>query len=815
MASEEFSGNYMQKARQSTGDGDFHPGKLREFRQLGDGVFEFFTDNGVILRLALMTPGIVRFRFSPEARFENDFSYAIDPDFQGDPPEHKITESDKNVTIRTDRITISIDREELRSTISDTHTGTIISQDQKGYHWQENKDHGGEIVKMTKVCHPKEFFYGLGDKSCDLKLCGRRFQLWGSDTYAYLSDTDPLYKNIPFYISLRSGVAHGIFFDNTFRSSFDFGAEDPEQTSFFAQGGEMNYYFIYGPDPLDVIRRYTRLTGFAEMPPLWTLGYHQSKWSYYPDSLVRDIAKDFRSRKIPCDALYLDIDYMDGYRCFTWDHKRFPNPKKLIDDLENDGFKTVAIIDPGIKIDPNYSVWIEGIENGYYCRRQDGTYFKGSVWPGVCHFPDFTHPEVRDWWAGLFSGLIHDVGIRGVWNDMNEPAVFEDGTFPRDVRHNYDNHPCSHRKAHNIYGMQMVRATREGLSRHNNGRRPFSITRSSYAGTQRFACAWTGDNLATWEHLAIANLQCQRLASCGMSFIGSDIGGFIGTPSPELFLRWIQLSVFHPFFRTHSSGDHGDQEPWSFGDETTDHVRAAIELRYQLLPTIYSAFRQYVKDGTPMLRSLPLVDFENQDTYWRSAEFFFGDHLYVIPITDAGAKGRRLYLPDGEWFCYHDDTLPKGVGKDFWVECSLDRIPIFVRGGAVIPHWPVQQYVGQLSHPQTELRIWPSQSEVSSEWYEDDGDGQSWREGNFRESTIVTTSKNGKLMLSRSWNGHWEPGYESIALTFCGLSSDQEQLSLEIDGQPGTASRDDSGRYHATAPRDFRSLRLLLPHQKK
>ena len=301
---------------------------------------------------------------------------------------------------------------------------------------------------------------------------------------------------------------------------------------------------------------------------------------------------------------------------------------------------------------------------------------KGSVWPGLCHFPDFTRPDVREWWATLFKDLIGEVGVRGIWNDMNEPAVFEEGTFPHDVRHDYDGHPCSHRKAHNIYGMQMVRATRQGLKLWGKGRRAFSITRSAYAGTQRFACAWTGDNVASWEHLNMANTQCQRLATSGMSFIGSDIGGFIETPTPELYLRWVQLAVFHPFFRTHSSGDHGEQEPWSFGEDTTDWVKRAIEMRYRLLPAIYTAFWQYANEGTPMLRSLPLVDHQNPDAYWRSAEFFFGDHLYVVPIMAEGEEGRFLYLPRGDWFAYHDDSRPKAVATDIWIECPIDRIPV-------------------------------------------------------------------------------------------------------------------------------------------
>ncbi len=787
---------------------DFFPNALRAFHQVRPGCFDFLSENGVLLRVELVDEAIVRFRFTPDGRFEDDFSYAVDPDYSPGVPAHETLEIADAIAIRSGALSIRIARADLKVTVTDVSSGRVVSKDEKGFHWEDNRDFGGEVVKMSKACHHGEHFYGLGDKSCDINLRGRRFDLWGSDTYAYGSDTDPLYKNIPFYISLTAARAHGIFFDNTFRTGFDFGSERPTVTSFFAQGGEMNYYLIDGPDPIDVIRRFTRLTGCAEMPPLWALGYHQCKWSYYPEAVVRSLARGFRKRRIPCDALYLDIDYMDGYRCFTWDGERFPDPARMVADLEQDGFKTVAIIDPGLKIDPDYPVWADAYERRLFCRRQDGNLFKGSVWPGLCHFPDFTRPEARDWWADQFHSLIGEVGVRGIWNDMNEPAVFEDGTFPHDVRHDFDGHPCSHRKAHNVYGMQMVRATREGLSRFGHGRRPFSITRSAYAGTQRFACAWTGDNVASWEHLGIANLQCQRLASCGMSFIGSDVGGFLETPTPELYLRWVQLAVFHPFFRTHSSGDHGEQEPWSFGDETTDGVRAAIELRYRLLPTVYTAFRQYVRDGTPMLRSLPFVDYRNAETYWRSAEFFFGDHLYVVPIMEEKEDGRFLYLPHGDWYSYYDDSRPKAVNKDIWIDCPKDGIPVFVRGGAVVPHWPVQQHVGEIEHPTPELRVWWADRTIASEWYEDAGDGEDWKHDGFRESLFHVDGGRGWLHLRREWKGHWQPGYESVDLCFCGIDCCEERLVLKVDDHEIEVLRGEDGRYRGTTHRDFHECSL-------
>ena len=807
MASDEFSGNYMETHRAADEVPDLVPGMLRTITRPEPGVLELLTENNVLLRVEVLEPGLLRFRFSPEARLDDDFSYAVDPDYDPATTMHEVIEFGDGVAIRTSLLSVRILRNGLKTTISDARTGRILCQDEKGFHWQDNKQFGGEVVKMTKAYQPGEHFHGLGDKSSDLNLRGRKFDLWGSDTYAYTTETDPLYKNIPFYLGTHRGGHYGIFFDNTFRTSFDFGAKDPKLTTFSSEGGEMNYYFFHGETPLDVVRAYTRLTGVPGMPPLWALGYHQCKWSYYPESIVRGIADGFRKRRIPCDAIYLDIDYMDGYRCFTWDAERFPDPKGMIADLERDGFKTVVIIDPGLKIDPGYPVWKDGLEKDVFCKRQDGDLCKGTVWPGLCHFPDFTRPDVREWWAGQFKGLIEDVGVRGVWNDMNEPAVFEDGTFSLDVRHDYDGHPCSHRKAHNVYGMQMARATKEGLKRFGGGRRPFSITRSAYAGTQRHACAWTGDNVATWEHLQIANHQCQRMAISGMSFIGSDVGGFIETPTPELYLRWVQMAAFHPFFRTHSSGDHGDQEPWSFGDEVLDGVRAAIELRYRLLPVLYSAFRQYVSDGTPILRPLALVNHRDPDSYWRSNEFFLGDHLLVVPMTREDEGGRFLYLPEGNWFSYHDDAPPKAVKKDIWVECGLERIPVYVKAGAVLPHWPLQQFVGEIPNPVPELHVWWKDGRETSFWYEDAGDGESWREGDYRESSFEVTGTASSITINRTLIGKWTPDYERISIILRGLPRGFETAAFEVDGQRLEAIRDEAGRPIVVVPPDFKTLK--------
>jgi alpha-glucosidase len=518
---------------------------------------------------------------------------------------------------------------------------------------------------------------------------------------------------------------------------------------------------------------------------MWALGYQQCKWSYFPEEVFKGIARGFRERQIPCDALYLDIDYMDGFRCFTWNKEYFPDPKRMIQELADDGFKTVVIIDPGIKIDQKYWVYQEGLEKDFYCRRGDGPYMKGSVWPGLCTFPDYTRPEVRDWWAGLFKELVAEEGVRGVWNDMNEPAVFEQGTFPDDVRFDYDGNSCSHRKAHNIYGMQMARATYMGIKKYCYPYRPLVITRSGYSGTQRYSSTWTGDNVASWEHLWMANIQCQRLSISGMSFVGSDIGGFIEAPSGELYIRWLQLGIFHAFCRTHSSGDHGDQEPWSFGEEYTDLARKFIQLRYQLLPYIYTTFWQYVTYGTPMLRPLVFLDQEDNETYHRMAEFGLGDNLLICPVTQAEADGRWLYLPRGTWYYYWDDKEETG-GKEVWAEARMDRVPLYARAGGVIPFYPVQQYVGEKTITEISLHVYYINGSLPSMLYEDSGDGYDYKKGHFVKKAFRVTGTKSSLTISQKTKGSYESTYATYKIMLHGLPFDI--ASCDVDGliiEPG------------------------------
>ena len=758
---------------------EFYPGKFTSLKEDGDSII-IDTDNGVILCIEVFTDHVIRLRYVTGGHLIDDFSYAVTDNGNRGYNELAVIEESDKIIIKTPKLTCEIAKDGLKVKFFNEHN-ILLNADEKGFHWQHNNKHGGDIVMMSKQVNRNEHYYGLGDKAGSFNLRDKRYEIWGSDNYGFENNSDPLYKNIPFYIARTDSSCYGVFFDNTFRSFFDFASERKSATSFWAMGGEMNYYFIVGSDMLKISERFTRLTGKPELPPLWALGYHQCKWSYYPESNVREVCTKMRELKIPCDAIYLDIDYMDGFRCFTWDKEKFPNPKQMISDLKSDGFKTIVIIDPGIKVDPEYSVFKEGFEKGYFCKRADGPLMMGKVWPGECYFPDFTNPEVREWWAGLFKELISDTGVHGVWNDMNEPAIFEveSKTFPDDVRHDYDGHPCSHRKAHNIYGMQMTRATYDGVKKYSYPNRPFLITRSAYAGIQRFSSVWTGDNKATWEHLRIANTQCLRLSISGISFCGSDIGGFIDHPSPQLYVRWVQMATFHPFMRTHSSGDHGDQEPWSFGKNALNIARKFIELRYMLLPYLYSAFDQYVNIGRPILRPISFYDLADKKANLREDEFLHGDHLLVCPVMDS-QFGRYVYLPKGAWYDFWTNTRYEGK-QEIYAEVGIERIPVYMRAGAVIPFYPKMQYVGEKPIKSLRLRVYFNEQQTKSKLFEDRGEGYDYTRGYFNRKTFYVKGSKTSMNIRQNIAGTFEPEYTSYHIEVIGAPFTINEV--KIDGK--------------------------------
>ena len=729
-------------------------GKVTESQVKGDQV-TFHTDHAIV-QISVLAPDIVRVRMTPGSAFGPDYSWAVVK--RQWPAVHVEVSREPNMQlIRTGKLVIHAQLAPFRLAFYDSN-GQLISEDSRdlGMAWN------GSEVRCWKQMPSDEQYFGLGENAGRLDKRGHAYVMWNTDVPNWGATTTPLYQTVPFFIGLRQGKAYGIFFDNTYRSSFDMGVEFRSEYSFGAEGGDLNYYFFYGPDPKKVLENYTELVGRMPLPPRWALGYNQSRYSYYPEKVVRFIADNFRLRHIPCDVIVLDIDYMDGYRVFTWNKERFPDPARMIADLRKEGFHVVTILDPGIKIDPNYWVYKEGLAGNDFVRMPDGKLYVGRVWAGDSVFPDFTSPTVRVWWGTLYKGLVAD-GVAGFWNDMNEPSIFDvpSKTMPLDVVF-YDHGLHSPQaKIHNVYGMQMSRATEEGVLKLRPDRRPFVLSRDTYSGGQRYAAVWTGDNSATWEHLRISVRELMTMGLSGLTFAGADIGGFSGSPSPELYTRWLEAGVFYPYCRTHTNKGTANQDPWSYGDRQTDINRQSIDLRYQLLPYLYDVFYEASQTGLPVMRAL-LLDYPNDpEAIQQNGEFLFGNDLLVAPVMEQYQIKQQVYLPRGQWINYWTNRVYSGP-ENVAVSAPLSRIPIFVRGGAIIPTQQVVQYTGQAPINPLTFKVYPD-GESSREYYEDDGTSFNYRQGDFLRERVSVNAQPHLLTLSISARqGSYAPPPRSI-----------------------------------------------------
>lgn len=734
-----------------------------------------FRNREGVVTLTVLAPDLIRVRATRGASPGPDYSYAvIKTDW---PPIHvEYTEKRQAGTLRSPELEVRVQLAPFRLAFYDRN-GRLISKDSDhlGMAWD------GARPRCWKWMPADEHYYGLGEKGGPLDRRGRAFVMWNTDAYGWGDTTDPLYETIPFFLGLREGRAYGLFFDNTYRSSFDLGIESPDTYSFGAEGGELNYYFFYGPDPKKVIERYTELVGRMPMPARWVLGYHQSRYSYYPESTVRFIADNFRQRRIPCDALFLDIHYMDGYRVFTWDKSRFPDPPKLLADLRRQGFRVVTIVDPGVKVDPNYWVYQQGLAGDDFVKKPDGKPYVGIVWPGASAFPDFTSPKVREWWGSLYKGLIQD-GVAGFWNDMNEPALFgvPSKTMDLDALFWDQGLESPHAKIHNVYGMLMSAATQGGMLRQVPNERPLVITRATYAGGQRYAAVWTGDNSSTWDHLRISLPMIMGLGLSGLPLAGADIGGFVMSPSPELYTRWLEAGVFYPYCRTHTELGSRNQEPWSFGNRLEEINRRSIELRYRLLPYLYNAFHEAAQTGLPVMRALLLDYPEDPDAAGQNYEFLLGDDLLVAPVVKSGEDTWHVYLPRGVWYDFRTDRRYAGP-TSLRVDAPLDRIPVFVRGGAVVPTQQVVQYVDEAPINPLALEIYP-EGDSSRDYYEDDGLSFDYQRGVFlhRRFSVTQQAKTTALEISAR-EGSYTPPARSLLVKVHDVRS--VPCHVEVNGQ--------------------------------
>lgn len=536
-----------------------------------------------------------------------------------------------------------------------------------------------DAVTIIKKLGKDDAIYGLGDKPGCLNKRGYSYVNWNTDDPApHVDSFKSLYKSIPFFIVLGDEYCYGIFADNTYKTTFDFGYENTDYYFVEHEKGELDYYFMPGNDMAEVVGLYTSLTGTTLLYQRWIYGSHQSRWGYYTQDEVLDIADKFRELDIPCDVIHMDIDYMNGYRVFTFDDKKFPDVKGLSEKLADRGVKLISIIDPGVKKDEDYFMYKEGMEMDAFAHDTDGSVYENAVWPGTSVFPDFTKQSVRSWW-GDKTKILLEHGISGIWNDMNEPASFN-GPLPDDVQFEYG----AHEKVHNIYGHFMAKATYDGLAKNDGGKRPFVLTRAAYAGSQKYCGGWTGDNHSIWAHIALSLEQVCNLSVSGLAMCGSDIGGFGSDTTPELLVRFYEAAVFVPFFRNHSAMGTRRQEPWQFDETTIDAVRKTVKLRYRFIPYIYDLAHECEKTGAPIVR--PLVYEYPVDKHVRniSDEYMLGSFVLVAPVIAPGKEAREVYLPDGDWYDYYTGEKYSG-GRYILADAPLDKVPVFIKAGAIIP----------------------------------------------------------------------------------------------------------------------------------
>ena len=730
----------------------------------------FHSDQGV-LAIVPISDDVIRVRFTNTKSFGRDHSYAV-VDTSSDSLPAKVDIGSTTTTLRTLSLTVTVQYSPLRISFANAAGESLDADDA-----ERGIATAGTAFRVAKRLRDDEHVYGFGEKNGKLdkrgwKLGGYNYVMWNSDTFGYDSSTDPLYVSVPFFTVVRHGLAHGIFLDNTWRTTFDVGRERQDLLTFGADGGELNYYFIYGPTPKQVLEHYTKLTGHMPLPPLWSLGYNQCRYSYYPESRVRLLANTFREKQVPADVIWLDIHYQDNYKPFTWNHERFPDPKKMIADLTAQGFHTVCIVDAHPKVEKGYAPYDSGIAGDHFVKRADGSVFEGPVWPshaevnpGPSVFPDFSQPSARAWWGSLYKTFT-DIGIAGIWNDMNEPALFDTatGTLPLDVVFDNEGQPSTHRELHNVYGQLMSRSTYEGLSQLRTNERPFVLTRATFAGGQRYAAVWPGDNTSDWPALRQSVSMLLGLGLSGFTFVGSDISGFANPASGELFYaRWLQEGVFNPFMRSHTTLGTPDKEPWSFGYQFEAINKHTIELRYQLLPYIYNVMQQASETGVPALRPVFLEFPQDDHAAGMDDEFFFGSDLLVAPVLWENTTDREVYLPKGDWYDYWTGRHYKG-STTIHVPVTLESIPMFVRSGGFIFRQPVVQYTGQMKGKPLRVLVAPAHESESTQ-YEDDGKSFSYRNNGFMTRHFQQTRDGGTTTVEVSApEGGYRPAARDMIL---------------------------------------------------
>ena len=775
------------------------------------------------MRITALRDDIIRVRVSPTASLPEDASWAVLPAART--KSVTVTPIDDSVAIgfRTAALDVRVERNPLRLVIRDLG-GKIITADAIGR--PARFQLGG--FSIYKQMPADEHYFGLGDKMGTFDRRYQAYTLWNRDIGPQ-EGTDPIYKSIPFFLAIDGAHSYGLFLDNTWRTWFDFGKQARDTYAFGSEGGPLDYYLIYGPTPKQVVQGYAFLTGTPPLPPLWALGFHQCRYSYTPESQVREIANRLRKDKIPSDVLWLDIDYQIKNRPFTVDPKTFPDFPKLVADLRKQHFRLVTITDLHVAHLPNqgYVPYDTGHAGDHFVKNPDGSEYVGVVWPGPAVFPDFTRAQSRDWWGSLYKQFTQD-GVAGFWNDMNEPAVFDGPAFtmPLNSVHRieepgFTTRTAPHSEIHNIMGLENARATYEGQLKLRPDERPFVLTRATFAGGQRYGFTWTGDNSATWNHLRLATQQVLNLGLSGISFVGADVGGFGSSPPPELLTRWTQLAAFGPFYRNHSAKGTLPHEVWTAGPEKEAISRRYIETRYRLLPYIYTLAEESSRTGLPMMRPV-FLEFPETISGFGSldSEFLLGPSLLVAPQPLAETMDDyTVSLPKGQWFDFWTgakaaapppepsiaERVKAGVDANFpeppKIHPTLDTLPVYVRGGSVIPLQPAIQNTDEVPNGPLELRVYPG-PDCRGSIYLDDGHTFRYQKGEFlRQAFTCESAANSIRVHFGAREGTYAPWWKNFEVVIYDWPS--KTADVNLSGATGTLKTSYDASSH--------ELRVFMP----
>jgi alpha-glucosidase len=755
------------------------------------------------LRVDALRPNVLRVRMWPNGQPAEDASWAVLPAART----ARVNVTSEPDGFSTSALHVKLGRD-LRLTVTDLN-GNILQDDALPVQW--NTD--GFTVTKSKPFD--DHFFGLGDKPGPLDRNGEAFVMWNTDNFGWQESTDPIYKSIPFFLEMHAGRSIGVLFDNTYRTFFDFGHARTDRYSFSAPAGPLDYYLLYGPEPKQVVETYAWLTGPTPLPPLWTLGFQQSRYTYFPESQVDEIATRLRADKIPTDAIYLDIDYQDKNRPFTIDNVNYPDFPGMVHRLAAEHLHTVLITDLHIADLPNqnYTPYDSGHAGDNFVK-ENGKEYVGPVWPGPSVFPDFTQKSTRDWWGTLYKDFV-DMKVAGFWNDMNEPAVFTypTKTMPDDVVHRIDEpeslgegfskRTALHPEIHNVFGMENSRATWDGLLTLSPNTRPFVLTRASYAGGQRYASTWTGDNSATWNHLRQTVPQLENLGLSDFAMSGADVGGFAGSPPADLLTKWLEVSAFQPIDRDHSAKGTRMHEPWVDGPEHEAIRRRYIEERYKLLPYLYTTAEEMSRTGLPIVRPL-FLEFPHatSDNHPMDAdgpgEFMFGpDILVAASPSPEEVAPYEVHFPAGVWYDYWNGTR---YDRTDWVGYSdkeiqdpnapatrrpsppavkvtpkLDELPIYVRGGSIIPLQPLTQSTEEKPEGPLTLRVYAPTPGAAchGDLYQDDGISYNFRKGDYlRLHLTCALSADGALTVTiPAREGGFKPWWTQLRIEAIGLAT--------------------------------------------